>query len=292
MKEIKTCPVCGGNDLTVSIELKDHSITSEQFKILNCKECSHFFTSPLPEENNIGKYYQSTDYISHSDSRTGLVNSLYHFARNFTLKQKIKLVESYNQPGQLLDIGCGTGYFLQEAKKNNWEVKGTEPDNNARKLAEDISSSEISTSVFDLKEGLKFDVITMWHVLEHVYDLSKTMSKIESLLKPNGTLIIALPNPESWDAGYYKSYWAAYDVPRHIHHFTKNSLGVLLQKQSLDIVKTKPMLLDSYYISLLSEKYKGKQNLIKSILIGSISNIKALTGNKNYSSIIYIVKRK
>jgi len=278
----------------------DHTVTQEKFHLEWDSQFEMYITNPRPDEKSLGKYYASTSYISHTDSSDSFIDKLYQTVKNFTIKQKVKLIQSFNS-GELsiLDIGCGTGDFLVACKNRGWEVHGIEPNKMARQIASeklhllnDRKSDEIiHTDIQELlKSNKKYDVISMWHVLEHVSNLKEYIEYLKGLLNPNGTLIIAVPNFKSYDAEYYKEYWAAYDVPRHLWHFSKKSIGLLFEKVNLEVIKTVPMKFDSYYVSLLSEKYKnGKSNFLKAFYIGSLSNLKAKR-SKEYSSLIYIIK--
>jgi len=294
-QKLDTCPVCGGKEIIKFLDIKDHSISKETFTIEECTNCGLKFTNPRPSEYQIGKYYQSEEYISHSDTKKGFINKIYHIVRTYTLKGKLDLIRKYSSGTRLLDIGCGTGYFLKYAKENGYTVTGMEPDVTARKLAEKNLSQEIFSDIFSIEPNEQVDAITMWHVLEHVHQLQETLLKLKSLLKSKGTLIIAVPNPESYDAQFYKEYWAAYDVPRHLYHFNQKSMQVLLQTYGFKLIATKPMYFDSYYVSMMSEKYQSqnhKIHLIKAFLTGLKSNISAKNNNKNYSSLIYIAKKE
>ncbi len=272
--------------------VKDHSISGEEFKIIENSEYGFLETTPQPSEEKLPLYYKSDDYISHTDSKRNIFETIYHSIRKIALKKKVKLINSFSlDDKKLLDIGCGTGDFLQVAKQNNWSVFGIEPDINARTIA----NKKTKNSVFNNDELTKFragsfDVITLWHVLEHIPNLEDYIRLLKKLLKPNGVLIIAVPNYKSYDAKHYKSFWAAYDVPRHLWHFDKNSISKLFLKFSMTVVNIKPMLFDSFYVSLLSEKYKnGRMNPIKGFYIGLLSNLKAIR-SKEASSHIYIIK--
>ncbi|MDO5978915.1 class I SAM-dependent methyltransferase [Flavivirga spongiicola] len=272
--------------------VKDHSVSSETFKLIQNNEYGFLETIPQPSSEKLPDYYKSEDYISHTDTRRNLFEKVYHFIRKISLKKKLKLINSFSlKDKNLLDVGCGTGDFLQTAKQNNWTVSGIEPDEKAR----EISNRKTNNSVFKIEQLLKFesasfDVITLWHVLEHLPNLEDHITVFKKLLKPNGTLIIAVPNYKSYDAKYYKEFWAAYDVPRHLWHFNKRSISKLALKVSMEVIKIKPMLFDAFYVSLLSEKYKhGKMNPIKGFWIGLLSNLKAIK-SKEGSSLIYIIK--
>jgi 2-polyprenyl-3-methyl-5-hydroxy-6-metoxy-1,4-benzoquinol methylase len=271
------------------IECEDHTVSGEKFQLFYDKEYDMLVTSPKPDANELNKYYESEDYISHTDSKRSLFEKIYHLVKIYSLNKKVKLISNLNkQPGLLLDIGAGTGDFLNTAKNKNWSVEGIEPNDQARKLAKQ-KRIELKPEVSNL-EIKKFDVITMWHVLEHIPDLQIQIKELKRLLKPNGYLIIAVPNFKSYDAQYYKSFWAAYDVPRHLWHFSKVSIQKLFKEQDLILHKTLPMKFDSFYVSLLSEKYKnGKMSFFKAFLIGLRSNFKAKRSGE-YSSHIYILK--
>ncbi|WP_303316623.1 class I SAM-dependent methyltransferase [Flavivirga abyssicola] len=274
------------------LTVKDHSVSNETFKLIENIEYGFLETIPQPSLDKLPEYYKSEDYISHTDTKRNLFEKVYHIIRNLSLKKKLKLINSFSsEEKNLLDIGCGTGDFLKTAKQNNWTITGIEPNEQARKIA----NNKTENSVFETEELLKFkpssfDVITLWHVLEHLPNLEEHISIFKKLLKPNGTLIIAVPNYKSFDAKYYKEFWAAYDVPRHLWHFNKTSISKLVLKVSMKTIKIKPMLFDAFYVSLLSEKYKhGKMNPIKGFWIGLLSNLKAMT-SKEASSLIYIIK--
>ncbi len=271
------------------IDCKDHSVSKEKFKLIRNEEYDLLITEPIPD--NLGSYYESEEYISHTDSSEGIINKIYQSVRKYTISRKIKLINNYsNKSKSILDIGCGTGDFIKECKNNNWEVTGIEPNSKARDIGR-TKDLVIFNSIDELNNQ-KFDIITMWHVLEHVTNLDETINKIKNMLTENGTLIIAVPNYKSYDATYYKSFWAAYDVPRHVWHFSKNSISRIFDKFKMEVVNIKPMLFDSFYVSMLSEKYKkGKNNFIMAFIIGLYSNFRGLF-TKEYSSHIYILKNK
>jgi len=273
----------------IPTKVKDYLVTGESFELIYDSEREMLLTNPKPSTENLSKYYESEDYISHTDNKKGIVSFLYQTIKKSALQNKVKLITSLNNgTGNVLDIGAGTGDFLKEAKQANWQVSGVEPNKGATILAQEKGIS-LQESL-DNFNGKTFDVITMWHVLEHVPNLEETISTIEKLLKPGGSLIIAVPNYRSFDANYYKEYWAAYDVPRHLWHFSQRSMKNIFSKNML-LQKTKPMIFDSFYVSLLSEKNKtGKQNLLKAFFVGLRSNISAW-GTKEYSSLIYCFKK-
>jgi 2-polyprenyl-3-methyl-5-hydroxy-6-metoxy-1,4-benzoquinol methylase len=273
------------------LTVKDHSVSKETFDLYHDETMDMLVTYPQPSLKNLGKYYESLDYISHTDSKRSFFEKAYHFVKSIALKNKLDLINSL-QPvkGRILDIGAGTGDFLFVAKQNGWQTIGVEPSDKAKAIAlkKEVPFVEDTTEL----EGHSFDVITMWHVLEHVPNLDSQIKELKRLLKPNGSLIVAVPNFKSFDAKYYGAFWAAYDVPIHFWHFSKKAIKTIFEKEEMELEKVLPMKFDSFYVSLLSEKYKsGKMNFIRAFIIGLQSNLKA-KHNLEYSSHIYVLKNK
>ncbi|WP_343696143.1 class I SAM-dependent methyltransferase [Flavobacterium sp.] len=271
------------------LTVKDHSVSQEIFDLYYDEDLDMLITSPQPDLENLGRYYESEDYISHTDNKRSIFEKAYHFVKSIALKNKLNLINSeQSQKGKILDIGAGTGDFLLTAKNDGWNVIGIEPSDRAKNIAKQkgISFVEETASL----ENNSFDVITMWHVLEHVPNLENQINELKRLLKPTGTLIVAVPNFKSFDAKHYGEFWAAFDVPIHFWHFSKKAIKSLFEKVDMKLEKVLPMKFDSFYVSLLSEKYKtGKMNFIKAFFIGLKSNLKA-SGTKEYSSHIYVLK--
>jgi SAM-dependent methyltransferase len=289
------CPVCGSAEIKIVLSAKDNTVSKETFAIAECSSCSLRFTQDVPGASSIAPYYKSEDYISHTNTSKGLINRLYQWVRRRTLRKKRRLVQRITGMGKgyILDLGSGTGAFAGEMLLHGWYVTGLEPDEGARQVAK----KEYNVDLQDIGEffqlpAASFDAITLWHVLEHVHDLSSYIQQLRSLLKENGKLLIAVPNYTSLDASIYKENWAAYDVPRHLYHFSPMSMQVLMEKHGLKIERYKPMWYDSFYISMLSSKYKtGKTKLIPSFFNGFRSNLKALGDVKRCSSVIYIIEK-
>lgn len=270
------------------LKVKDHSVSQETFELLYDQDLDMLITHPQPSFEKLPSYYESVNYISHTDGNKSLFEKMYQFVKTIALKNKLKLINSESQKRSVLDIGAGVGDFLSVCKNNGWQTTGIEPSEKAKTIAKSKGVSFVEKSA-EL-ENNSFDVITMWHVLEHVPDLENQILELKRLLKPNGTIFIAVPNFKSFDAKYYKEYWAAFDVPIHLWHFSKTSIQKLFAKQNLQLKKVLPMKFDSFYVSLLSEKYKtGKMNFIKAFFIGLKSNWKAKQ-NLEYSSHIYVIK--
>ena len=273
------------------ITVKDFSVSGESFSLLLNEEYQILKTHPQPTLDKLGSYYEFEDYISHTDGKRTLFEKMYHFIKRKAIRDKVKLINSY-QPvkGRILDIGAGTGDFLLECKNQNWDILGIEPNDKAKGIA--VGKGIKFGDTIEKLESNSFDVITMWHVLEHVPDVEHQLAELKRLLKPSGTIIIAVPNFKSYDAKYYKEFWAAYDVPRHLWHFSKTAIEKLFDKQNMNLEDIKPMWFDSFYVSLLSEKYKsGKMNFISGFFIGLISNVSGLF-KKEFSSHIYVLKNK
>ena len=274
----------------VYLEVEDFTVSHEKFQLLYNAEYDILKTTPQPSLDKLGSYYESDDYISHTDGQRSLFEKIYQVVKTKNISDKVKTVTRANSgTGRLLDIGCGTGDFLSVAKSVGWQTVGFEPNDKARNLA--LSKGvELVAETTDLPDA-SFDVITMWHVLEHVPDVEAQIKELRRLVKPGGTIVIAVPNFKSVDAKYYGKFWAAYDVPRHLWHFSKTAIKKLFEEQALFLEEVKPMTFDSYYVSLLSEKYKtGKMNPIKAFWIGFKSNFAAMN-TQEYSSHIYIIKK-
>ncbi|MBN9295685.1 MAG: methyltransferase domain-containing protein [Filimonas sp.] len=290
-----TCPACGSGAIKPVLEAEDYTVSHETFSIWECDACTLRFTQNVPALQDIGKYYQSAAYVSHSDTKKGLINRLYHIVRNYTLQSKRKLVETVTRKssGSLLDIGAGTGAFAATMKAGGWQITGLEPDDIARTNARNQHGLELQSPdrLFQLPAN-SFDIITMWHVLEHVHSLHEYLDTFGKILKQDGHILIAVPNYTSGDAQQYGAYWAAYDVPRHLYHFSPKSMQLLLAKHGFTVTEHKPMWFDSYYVSMLSEQYKnGKSNLPGAFFAGRKSNRNAGKSYDHCSSVIYVIKR-
>ena len=290
----KTCLVCDNQNISYLMEVKDHFLSGEIFSLYKCNSCGLISTFPAPDENSIADYYKSEKYISHSSKPVSFFEFLYQQVRRITLKRKAKITSDYSHGKKLLDIGCATGEYLQVCKKRGFEVLGVEPNQKAREIGRDnygLNIGDLDTLSSFSPES--FDVITMWHVLEHVHDINERMASINRLLKSNGIAIIAIPNPESYDALHYIDNWAAYDVPRHLFHFSQNALKTLAEKHGFLVQNILPMKFDAFYVSLLSEKYKrGSSAFLRAMIVGRKSNFKAKQHKNNYSSLTYILSKK
>ncbi len=295
MENLFACPKCKSTDFKPFLQCVDYTVTKEKFNIVSCKQCGFKFTNPRPDNKLIHKYYESENYISHSNTNSGFFNKLYHSIKKIAIKNKINIIEELQPKNKsLLDIGCGTGSFLGTIKAKGWNVKGIEPNEKARNTAIETHSINVldETELINLPKN-SISVITLWHVMEHVHNIKQRSHEIYNLLEAGGYAIIAVPNHTSWDAKHYGEYWAAYDVPRHLSHFSPQTIKELFKDSNLKHVKSLPMKFDSYYVSLLSEKYKNSfLQPLKALLIGLYSNLKANKNPENYSSVIYIFQKR
>ena len=288
------CPSCRGENLQPVLNAVDQTVSHETFAIWQCEGCGLRFTQDVPDEGEIGRYYKSDSYISHSNTSKGFVNNLYHMVRRETLAEKYRLVASATRlkQGKLLDIGAGTGAFVGYMKGRGWEVSGLEPDASARGVAWTDNQVQLSDigQLFSLTPD-SYDAITLWHVLEHVHDLHGYMEQLKKLVRRSGRIFIAVPNYTSYDARVYQGNWAAYDVPRHLYHFSPAAMQTLVVGHGLQLLGSQAMWYDSFYISLLSERYRGKGNMFRAGVTGLVSNAKAFVNKSRCSSLIYVVSK-
>lgn len=292
LETVDNCPNCGSNTFSPFLVCQDYLVSQKNFTIQQCQQCGFRLTSPRPRKEEIAAYYKSEQYVSHNDNSGGIINTAYRLVRNYTLKSKLKLINELNKgTGRILDVGCGTGAFLETCLKGNWQVEGMEPDEDARTITREKLKSVIQPNLESLSDTLPFNVITLWHVLEHVPNLNEVIPQLYNLLKPEGTLLIAVPNSDSYDAQFFKEYWAAYDVPRHLHHFTPSTIEPLFKKHGFKLTGKRPMVFDAFYIAMLSTKYQtGQTNYVKSVEVGLASNAKAKQSG-NSSSLIYLFRK-
>jgi ubiquinone/menaquinone biosynthesis C-methylase UbiE len=289
------CPLCSSEKTGLQFTCTDHFVSKTNFAVFKCSECDFLFTQDYPEEADIARYYESDDYISHSDTTEGFSNKLYRIARSIMLAKKRNLIRNTtgHRTGVILDIGSGTGYFANAMKKAGWKSEGIEINKKARNFSQSHFSLEVNTP--DHMPALKsqsYDCITLWHVLEHFHDPFHYISEIIRLLKPGGFCVIALPNSSSYDSKYYKSFWAAWDVPRHLWHFSPSTFRLFAEKSGFQLESIRALPLDVFYISLLSEKYKGsKFPFLKGMMKGTEFAFLSAFNKRRSSSVIYILKK-
>jgi 2-polyprenyl-3-methyl-5-hydroxy-6-metoxy-1,4-benzoquinol methylase len=274
----------------------DFYASGEQFELCACEQCGFMFTQGAPAEAEMGRYYASPDYISHTDTRQGAMNFIYHIVRSYMLGRKARLVarEAHRKTGRLLDIGTGTGYFAYAMARRGWQVKAVEKSEQARAFARE--HFELAVKPETALAGFapeSFDVITLWHVMEHLEDLNGTWERIGKMLDKKGRLIVAVPNGSSYDAQRYGAYWAAYDVPRHLWHFTPDTIHQLAAQHGFVMTARHPMPFDAFYVSMLSEKHRGSSlSFAKGLYAGTLAWFSALRQKERSSSMIYVFRKK
>ena len=288
------CPLCSSENINEELTTRDYLESQEKFSLWRCTNCSFLFTQAVPDEENIGRYYASEDYVSHSDTQEGFINKAYHTVREMMLSKKWRLLKKLGNGKKVLDVGCGTGYFLNFLKQKSFDIHGVEVDEGARSIAQKNFGIHINTPdyLFSDKIDKDFDYITMWHVLEHIHDLKNNLLRFHELLRPTGKLIIAVPNHESFEAKYYMENWAGFDVPRHLWHFSPDTLERAAEESGFKIKKIHRLPFDPFYNALLSEGYrKNKLKFISAPIIGGLSYLNSLVNVKKSSSPIYILEK-
>lgn len=290
-EKLDTCPVCDASQFSNYFICKDYVVSGESFALSICEDCKLIFTNPRPIRDLIGNYYDSKNYIPHSEKNSSL-NIIYRTIRSVNNRNKLHIISGYTEKGKLLDVGCGTGHFLAYCQRRGWEVSGVEPVEEAGNHASRILGIPVQKDIFMLEDKESYDVITFWHVLEHIYDIKSVIEKAKNILVKNGRLIIALPNNNSLDARIYREHWAGFDVPRHLYHFNPGSFSRFVRDHGMKLQEVIPMRFDAYYVSLLSEQYKtGRKKWLRAFINGYKSNSYAIKNENNFSSLIYILKK-
>ena len=294
--KIDTCPLCGGQQLEHALTCTDFYASGEKFEVVRCAHCGFLMTQNVPVETEIGKYYETPDYISHSDTQKGLMNRVYHWVRQYMLSQKAKLVKQASKlsKGVLLDYGTGTGYFANTMARKGWTVKAIEKSPQARMFAKEHFNLKVDAeTALPNYQAETFDVVTLWHVMEHLEHLNEMWDTLYRILKERGVLIVAVPNPSSYDAKKYKEWWAAYDVPRHLWHFSPSTMQQFGAKHGFILEAEHPMPFDAFYVSMLTEKYKGNSlSFIKGLWTGTCAWFNSLGKRERSSSMIYVFRKK
>jgi 2-polyprenyl-3-methyl-5-hydroxy-6-metoxy-1,4-benzoquinol methylase len=294
MEKLAKCLICGSDNLNKELSCKDYVASGEMFDLYRCGQCSFLFTNPRPDNNEIGRYYQSERYVSHAGDKQGFsfIYRVYDVVRDFSIKSKLSLIKKYHSSGKLMDLGCGLGYFLNGVHLDKtFDATGVDISEDAISYVKNRFGLEVykEQDLDDFKSN-SFDIVTQWHVLEHVHLLNERMAQLKRILSKDGTLFIAVPNSDSWDAKHYKAFWDGYDVPRHLYHFNQHSFGLLMEKHGFRVVETKPMLFDAPYISMRSEVHKGNNlEFVRGGIKGFLSTLFALK-NKDYSSLLFVIK--
>jgi 2-polyprenyl-3-methyl-5-hydroxy-6-metoxy-1,4-benzoquinol methylase len=297
-ENVTHCPACDNNAAPLTcLSGTDHLVSKEVFHVSACQVCGHMYTNPRPNELSISKYYESADYISHQDGSRNVREYIYHQVKRLMLIRKKRIVRRFVKPGSsFLDIGCGTGEFLRTLMDAGYITTGVEPLTQARQLAS-AKGISVYDSLESIEEGNRtFDGISLWHVFEHMYDIQDNMNKFRACLSNDGCLFVAVPIRDSFDAVCYKGHWAAYDLPRHLHHFSRNALVSMAKSNGFMLLGRYSLPFDSYYVSLLSESYMQFLprwlGYIRALAIGMLSNMLALIGNRPASSELFVFKKR
>jgi SAM-dependent methyltransferase len=287
---------------------RDDYATGETFSLWRCRDCGFLLTQEAPVEAEIGRYYETPDYISHSDTHRGLMNRVYHWVRRFMLSRKAQLVEkavgrtqgrrsSAGGGRKALDIGTGTGYFPHTLQERGWQVTAIEKNASARQFARSHFGLDVQPDEALWSQALaagSFDAITLWHVMEHLEHLNEVWERLRQLLKADGALVVAVPNPTSYDARHYGARWAAYDTPRHLWHFAPAVMERLAAKHGFELTTSHAMPFDAFYVSMLTEKYLGsKAYFARGLWTGLKAWMSTWAGHKERSSsLIYVFRKK
>ncbi len=295
-ERLSKCPLCKSARFLNYSEITDFAVTGEKFILCKCSDCQLLFTNPRPGQTEIGPYYNFPEYFSHEDKAKSITQWIYQKVRNYNISKKVDFIEQYKKKGKLLDYGCGTGEFLRAAKSKGWKVAGIEPNDKARHQANLKLKDRIKESIEETDQNTRYDIITLFHVLEHIHDLRKTTKRVLNHLKSSGYILIAVPNHDSWDGKKYGKFWAGWDIPRHLYHFNSNSITAFKDEFGLELIETKPMKFDSFYVSLLSEGYLDKEApLLKkywNAFFAGLKSNKMASKPGEYSSNIFVFKRK
>ncbi len=294
LEALEQCPVCGVGEWLPFLSVQDHTLNQERFELTTCMSCGFCATNPRPSRAGIGRYYDSPEYISHTNTKAGLQARVYQLVRKRAVRSKHRLIAKFKPNGRVLDLGCGTGEFLSHLRSQGYLTTGVEPGVGAREQAIANHALEVLPTLEQVPALEQFQVITLWHVFEHVHDVRDNLKKLHARLAPGGLLVIAVPDRESWDAAHYSAGWAAYDVPRHLSHFRRGDIQRLLPEHGFRPLSTRGMWFDAPYVSMLSEKYRGAgplTALLKGSFFGVWSNLIAATTSRPTSSSLYLAEK-
>lgn len=293
-ERLTACPLCGGPIRENGLQPQDHLVSQERFFLTECLHCGFCQTNPRPTPDRIGSYYESPDYISHTGTPNDLTSRIYRWVRKRAIAGKYQLIHKHLPHGTVLDVGCGTGEFLAYLGSRGYRTQGVEPSTPARAQAIANHGLDILPQLESIPAQEQFDVITLWHVLEHVHDVRDTIKKLHARIRPGGLLIVAVPDRESWDATHYGADWAAYDVPRHLSHFRRADIARALDLHGFRLMETRGMWFDAPYVSQLSERHRGAgplAALLKGAFFGLLSNAVAATTSRPTSSSLFVAQK-
>ena len=252
--DIVNCNFCGADNAALIYEGHDrlHGLPGN-FQLVRCRRCGLIYLNPRPGPDEIARYYPS-DYIAYYRAIEDVPSFLRRLDRRYGLHKRCReVIRRAGRPGHLLDVGCATGVFLDGMRQRGWTVTGVEVNAKAAQYARERLGLEVF--VGELEEAgypdASFDVISLWDVLEHVPDPRRTIEEIARILRPEGLLVLSLPNPDCLEAGLFGPYWAGWDVPRHLYIFSPSVLERLLAETGFQIQEVNSFT-GRYYVLVLS----------------------------------------
>ena len=272
------------NKKNLHCETKDYLVTGESFKVYLDQNNIIGKTHPIPQKEEMDKYYESEEYYPHSLNKKSLLAFLYTITRKHMHLKRLTWIRGYIKKNtSILDYGCGSGDFVKYLRSKSIDAYGYEPNYN-------FCEHDFLTNQEGWKNK-KYEVIVLWHVLEHIHNPFDLIQSLKKRLNKKGKILIAIPNFKSFDSKYYGKYWAGYDTPRHLWHFSRKGLGLMAKENNFKVLKVKSLHLDSIYVSCLSEKYKRSPfPLLIGIVIGCISILKSFF-TKESSSFLFVLKK-
>ena len=283
------CIICSSKYASSFISLNDRlSNSSKKYNLLKCI-CGFIYLNPRPDIGEINHYYKLDNYDPHKESFNSFWNTAYHYVQKVTLNWKYRIITKYIKKGSLLDIGGGKGEFAQFINKKGWDVTFQD---NMTDLNRRENNSFFVRELSNVNSTKRFDVITLWHSLEHIHNIKYLFDSINNMLKDSGILIIAVPNMNAPERKFYKYTWAPYDAPRHLYHFNLDSLNKLCQNKGYYIMSKYSLYQDIPYNVILSTSRYSFFQLIKTILVICYTFLYTLCAGPKYSSSLLIVCKK
>ncbi len=274
------------NNKHLHCDSKDYLVTGESFKVYLDENKIIGKTFPAPKKSEMFKYYDSNQYLPHSYNNKNLITILYSVVKRQMHRKKLEwMSRQLNHNSSVLDYGCGTGDFVNYLRSKSVMAYGYDPN-----IKFNLDSPDYLTNNFDWGVN-KYDIIFLWHVLEHTHDPFVLLQSLKKLLKKNGKIFIAIPNFKSFDSTYYRKYWAGYDLPRHLWHFSRKSIYQIAEQNNFKIHTEKRLYLDAIYVSFLSEKYKSSRfPYLQGLIIGFISIFRSFF-TKESSSFLFVFNK-
>jgi len=282
------CIICNSTINSPYIEVLDR-FSCKSFQIVKC-ECGFKFLSPRPKFSGITYYYENDDYDPHRLENKSIFHTVYGWVQKIALRWKFKHISKFIRSGNLLDIGGGGGRFCSYFKSKGWRVSLQDNSSKARFLAQE-ADIETYTLLSEI-QSQQFDLITMWHSLEHIHAIDALFQNVNRLTSDDGFLVVAVPNINAPERKFLGKDWAPWDAPRHLYHFNYAQLSKLLRKYGWKIEFSMPMIQDTPYNILLSLNIKSPLELIWGGFVLLYSLIKITIGGVNSSSSLMVICKK